>query len=686
MKLVSTPRFAPETVPPPRASADPKPRAKLRLPLWAHQMSLPLAFLAYLLLDVTLRYLYDEVGAIPASAFPPWLFSACWALVLTCAGALMPRLWRRIWFGVTFFVFAAECVVHAALYKLTGTFFSFAAMAFAGDGAKFFSFAYLNIDTAEWIWLAVCLVLMVLAILLAPDRRPERPAASAPALLLVLAGLTILMAQRALYIDVTRDKLTWDAKSKESVFAESYSRIERTNDCMLVSGLYEFTFRSALSTYLPSNFISHEEHTALDDWYAAHPKKTDSPYAGALEGQNLIVVLMESVDTWMVTPAYMPNLYAALQESVQFTDYYAPMYISAATFNSEFAVNTGLAAPPVGISNNAYATYSFPYSMAHLFRSAGYTANSFHVGKPDVYNRGNVHLNFGFEAYHSAKDMGVTNVFRDSQLVRAHEMYAPEGPFYSFLLTYSVHGPHNGEMWGAIEPHLEQANQTIDFDGMDFPTDLDREEYKCAIAQAMETDEFIGKFMQQLEADGRAEDTTVIFLADHYAKYMTNAEFVMQLKGAPNRDLLTRVPFGIWSKKLEPQVVSTPVSITDVAPTIASLFALDVDLRYYTGNDMFSSDAGIVPFIEGHWISADTYYDGRDYYAVERVAPAPEPDAEGQENPPLPYPRPETDVVLTKLKDPPPGAQETTDAVYTRMQTAWRTLQSDYFAYLTEKK
>ena len=664
-----------------RAPKDAKePRVKLRLPEWAHRLSLPLAFAAYLLLDVTLRYLFDGAATVPASALPPWLFSSMWALIFTCIAALLPRLWRRIWLALTFLIFALECVAHAALYKLTGSFFSFASLNYAGDGAKFFSVAYLNINPTEWVWLGVCLLLMLLAILLAPKRnKVER---LLPALLICAAVLVIVMEQRTLYIDITRDRLTWDAQRQDADYAESYSRVERTNDCFYVSGLYEFTFRSASATLFPENLISKEEHGALDAYYAAHPKDTDSPYAGALKGDNLIIVLMESVDTWMVTPEYMPNLYGVMQEGVSFSHYYAPMYITAATFNSEFAVNTGLAAPPVGVSNEAYTEFSFPFSLPHLFARAGYAANSFHVGNPDVYNRGAVHENFGFARYHSASDMGVDNVFLDSQVVRAHDDYAPDGPFYSFLLTYSCHGPHNGEMWGAVEPHYAEASEAIDFDSIDFPNALDRDEYLYAVSQAMETDAFVGAFMEQLRADGKAENTTVIFVTDHYAKYMTDAEFVMQLKGAPNRDLLTRVPFIIWSEKLEPQVVDTPVSITDVVPTVASLFSLDVDLRFYTGNDMFSSGAGLVPFAEGHWFDGTVYYDGRDYYKViDRSA---DEDADSDADEPASATAPQ-DLLLQRLGRAPDGAEETTAEVEQRMRIAWRTFRSNYFAYLNSE-
>ena len=658
-----------------------KPRQKrepIRLPSGAGRLSLPLAFLSYLLMDTTLRYLFDGAGAVPASAAPPWLFSISWSLLLACVSALLPQLWRRIWLGVTFAVFAVLYIAHAALYQLTGTLFSFASLAYAEDGARFFSFAYLNINPAVWIWLSVCLALMIASIVLAPKKRPSRRLKGVAALAICACGLIIMLEQRSLYIDITRDYFTWDAERTDTNYAECYSRIEHTNDCFSVTGLYEFTFRSASSTLFPANFVSKEEHAALDAYYDEHPKDTDSPYAGVLKGQNLIVVLMESVDTWMVTPEYMPNLYGVMQEGVTFTDYYAPMYITAATFNSEFAANTGLVAPPVGVSNQAYTTFSFPYSTAHLFRAEGYTANSFHIGSPAVYNRGNVHMNFGYESYNSAKEMGVDDVFLDTQLLRAHEDYAPDGPFYSFILTYSCHGPHNGEMWGAIEPHFAAAQAAIDYDSIPFTSDLDRDEYTCAIAQAMETDAFVGAFMEQLRADGKAEDTTVIFLADHYAKYMTNTDFVMALKGVPNRDLLTNVPFCIWSERLEPQTIQKAVSIIDIVPTIASLFDLDVDLRYYLGNDMFDSRPGLVNFIDGHWYDGTTYCDGASYYTVNRPDSGDgASDADGE---------PSDGVTLERIRNVTDELRRQTAEASQRINTAWRTFRSNYFAYLTQEK
>ena len=52
-----------------------KKRLRLRLPDWTRWLCLPLAFLAYLGLDTSLRYLFDGVGIVPAASAPPWIFS-----------------------------------------------------------------------------------------------------------------------------------------------------------------------------------------------------------------------------------------------------------------------------------------------------------------------------------------------------------------------------------------------------------------------------------------------------------------------------------------------------------------------------------------------------------------------------------------------------------------------------------
>jgi phosphoglycerol transferase MdoB-like AlkP superfamily enzyme len=330
---------------------------------------------------------------------------------------------------------------------------------------------------------------------------------------------------------------------------------------------------------------------------------------GLFEGKNAILVLLESIDTWLLTEEYMPNLYALQQSSINCTDHYSPMFISAGTFGTEFTVNTGLIPPTAGIRNEAYSTYTFPNSLAALFEEKGYTANSFHSSNPTIYDRGNIHLNWGYEAYHSYVEMGMEDATLDSQMINGYDQMVSDDPFFSFLLTYSGHGPYNEELASISQPHLEAATAAVA--KAQLPEDIsedDYEEYVNAVAHAMETDALIGELVDALTADGHMEDTVLIFFTDHYCKYMTNTDLVMELKGAENSDFLTQVPFFIYSADTEPMTITKPTYSADIAPTIANLFGLDANYAYFPGNDIFGDDGGYVIFRGLNWYDGEIYY------------------------------------------------------------------------------
>lgn len=613
-----------------------------------------MAFLAYVLLDFSLRWLYGSAGSISLWAWQPMAFTVLWSLLLTCVAALLPRRARQVFLLVTYCLFAVECVAHCVLYKLTGHFLSFADFAYAGDGAKFLSLTYLNIRKAEWLSIAVCLALMILSVRWTPKTRYTVPRTAVAAVLLVGSTAGVWCLHANLYEDRSRETMDWLVAYDRDVTRNYYSDFDNANECLMLTGVYQYTLRSAMTALMPDQAKSPEEYAALDEYYAAHPKAEENgAMTGAFEGKNLLMIMMESIDTWFITPEYMPNLYALQQESISFSNYYAPLFISAATFNSEFIANTGLVPPTSGITNDAYVEYAFPYSLANLFENAGYTANSFHGSPAEVYNRGEIHSNFGYETYHNSVVMGMDDYMLDSQLIRGYDQYVTDERFFSFLITFSGHGPYTDVHANIADPHLEQAIAAIDYSAVPYTTEAQKSEYTYAVAHAMETDAFIGELMEQLRADGHAEDTVLVLFADHYCKYISDTEFVMDIKGVSNHDMLTRVPFLIWSADQPGRVEEKYVSTMDIAPTLVRLFGLDADLRYYMGDDMFGSNGGVIPMRDYHWYDGITYYDGTSYTGMEGTAP-------------------DSDAV------------NTTALVHERLDIAWRTFRSDYFAHLAD--
>ena len=583
-------------------------------PLW---LSLLPAFLAYFFLDFSLRLFYGAMSNVSLWAWQPLVFTLLWSGTMTAIAALLPRTGRRIFLLVTFVPFALLTIAHCVLYQLTGTCFSFADLAYAGDGARFVSAAYFHLKVGQWLSIAVCLALMLCAVIFTPQTRPGRRGGIAAAALAIACAVGVFTVHTMLMPKggavEHSEYLAWDNAESHDTLADAYAEFTNANRCLMLTGLYQYTVRGAAVTLWPQDTATDQRIAELDDYYASHPKEAaDTPMTGVFAGKNLIFIMMESMDDWFVTPEYMPNLYRMEQEGVYFRNYYAPIFLAAATFNSEFTANTGMIAPEYQVRNSYYAEHALPYSLANLFRDAGYRARSYHAANPNIYNRGQIHLNFGYESYSDYGDLGMDDYMLDSQLLRGYDQIVSDEPFFSFIITYSGHGPYTTEQQNISDPHLEQARAAIDYSTVPYTTEAQKEEYTRAVAQAMETDAFIGGLRERLEADGHAEDTVLVLFTDHYCKYFSDTELIEAIKGTGDHNLLSNVPFVIWTEGITPQVYDKYVSTMDIAPTIVDLFSLDADLRYYIGNDMFGPDGGVVYFRNYAWYDGKTYDTGND--------------------------------------------------------------------------
>ena len=583
-------------------------------PLW---LSLLPAFLAYFFLDFSLRLFYGAMSNVPLWAWQPLVFTLLWSGTMTAIAALLPCVGRRIFLLVTFVPFVLLTIAHCVLYQLTGTCFSFADLAYAGDGARFVSAAYFHLKVGQWLSIAVCLALMLCAVIFTPQTHVGRRGGIAAAVLAAACAAGIFVVHttqmpRGGAVEHS-EYLAWDNAESHDTLADAYAEFTNANRCLMFSGLYQYTVRGAAVTLWPQTTADTERIAELDDYYASHPKEAaDTPMTGAFAGKNLIFIMMESMDDWLVTPEYMPNLYRLEQEGVYFRNYYAPIFLAAATFNSEFTANTGMIAPEYQVRNSYYTEHALPYSLPNRFRDAGYCARSFHAANPNIYNRGQIHLNFGYESYNDYGDLGMDDYMLDSQLLRGYDQIVSDEPFFSFIITYSGHGPYTEEQDTISAPHLARARAAIDYSTVPYTTEAQKEEYTRAVAQAMETDAFIGGLRKQLEADGHAKDTVLVLFTDHYCKYFSDTELIEAIKGTSDHNLLSNVPFVIWTEGITPQVSEKYVSTMDIAPTIVDLFSLDADLRYYIGNDMFGPDGGVVYFRNYAWYDGKTYDTGND--------------------------------------------------------------------------
>lgn len=547
-------------------------------------------------LDASLRWIYRYCGLTPFSSSIPWTFTIAWTVLLTSLVRMLPQTLERIVICIIGAIFNILYIVNAVILVVKNNFFSFSTLIFAADGFKFLDLSYMQVRKLVWIIFFCGLLATACAAILAPPgpRRLRTRIVSALLILLCILAVNVnreknLSSRLAIHYDIHQNSLLY----------EDFSNL---NECLLLSGLYQYSFRDFCLTYgLYDKLGRIENHNAvaqLDAWYAAKEPDPDNQWTGLYKGKNLFLIQLEAIDTWMLTEQFMPNLYRIQQQSLDFTQTYTPLYLDAGTFNTEMIVNTGLISPFTGSTSSMYSRNAYPESLAHLMTKEGYTANSFHRSGGDIYNRAEIHENWGYAHYYSGEEMGIKHLDFDSELMTAYDTMTAGEPFLSFVITYSAHGPYEGS---------EVSEKYYDFAAERLPDGTD-ETVIHAFAHAYETDLFVGALYDRLEEDGLLEDTVLVFYADHYNYYTLNDDIIMQEKGVWDRNLMTHTPFFIYEKHTQPQKISKAASHMDMLPTLANLFGLDTDGTHYVGNDIFSDNGGYVIFADYSWYDGTTYW------------------------------------------------------------------------------
>jgi len=553
--------------------------------------------LAWLVCDLTLRWHYRGVGVVGVRYLPALLFTVAWVLIMVGLVFALPH--KLKWpFRCIPLMFCMACMeTHSGFYNFFGKFFTLSTLSYVGSG-RFANRDYIQIDGFIIAGAVATIVLMMCSgrMLTVMPPKTKKWTVLTGVIAMVL-GICLIWGVQTKYFP-QEDTVVWQSEDTD-LNAEIYNSFTDTTNNVMLSGLYQYTARDIWSLIKPASTISPLDRQKVESYIADYEaKQTDNEYTGLLAGKNVILIQLEAMDTWLFDPDYTPTLCRLKDESVSFTNHYTPMFISAGTFNTEFMANTSLIPATGGIPTAVYQRNAFPYSLANLFRAAGYSANSFHGSEGNVYERGAVHPNLGYETYHSGTDMAMDYYQMDRYLINGFDDMTAADPFFSFVITYSVHGPYGHN--AIYESHGAKA-EAVDKVG--------KGNTRFAIAGAMETDLFVQELMEKLEETGHLEDTVLVFYPDHMNFYLQDDALEMELRGVDNTNLLQHNEFFIWSADLEARQIDKATSSLDILPTLANLFGLDTHGAFLVGHDGLGDQGGYVFFADGSWFDGETYWD-----------------------------------------------------------------------------
>ncbi len=610
-------------------------------------------FFSLMLLDFSFRALHGAAGSTSLFHWAPTLFTLCWTLIFSAVIYIIPGIAKKIVMGLVLAAFGILCLVHATLFHVSGSFLSFSDLAFAEDAAAFVSIDYLGFSFWIYFFVFLSVAIGIFAMILAPKKQKYHWLTAGIAALVFALGITgIAILHSVFYVSDADNKFTWTDTYDPGSVSAIFTEFTDPNECLIFCGNYEYLFRSITKSFDDSVSIE-ESCNELDEYYESiSEERIPNEMTGALEGQNVIGILLESIDKWMINELFMPNLYALQQKSVNFVNHYTPLFLSAGTFNTEAAFNMGFYLPVTGTSAYTYATNIYPYSLPNLFKEKGYTANSYHTLDGKYYNREVVHPLWGYDSFNDQDDLKfVGEPTRDTSLLEAYEKIVQhDKPFFSYIITYSGHGPYTEKRHAIAEPHLELAKELAVQSGVVCEDEDTWNQFVRAIAHVREADAFIGQLVEKMTNDGTIHNTALVLFGDHYSKYLTDTDFIMEMKGVDNMYSICNTPFFIYSEKLEPRTVEKVTSSIDVLPTVANLCNLNYNPRYALGDDAFGEGGGFVCFKDYSWIDSEMLWT---------------PDYDGEMTPEI---------------------EARCQEVVQRLNISWETVKSNYFQYLEDKK
>ena len=361
------------------------------------------------------------------------------------------------------------------------------------------------------------------------------------------------------------------------------------------------------------NIMNQEEDLMLKDlhyYFINNKVNNKNSYTGLFENKNVIVIMMESVNDIFINKELYPNFYKLLNTGFYYKNNYSPRN-SCSTGNNELSGMIGLYSIYSECTANTYSDNIYPESIFNLFKNKGYKTTSMHDYTEQFYQRRKIHTNVGSEKYYDVDDLKLTYKTKDemwasdeefmTKVVNILSNYNKNDRFMTWLTTVTSHQPYGDSLYG---------NKYLDLLDDDKYKNYDMK-VKRYMSKLKVLDNGLGILLDGLASQGKLDDTVIVLFGDHYPYGISSPLLETAIPySVEEKYELERVPFVIWSNDIEATTFNQYTSYINLTPTLANLFNLDYDSRYYTGEDLFANDyQSIVVLADASWKNEYAFYD-----------------------------------------------------------------------------
>ena len=574
-----------------------------------HFLFLPLSF--FLVEVFAFLFLSLNTEEFRLAQLWPLAFGALWAAILSGFVRLFPAKAGRVVYGILYFVAAIYAAVQTGYFYLFSEMMWLSDFRYASEGSDYFS-VLLSYPVGWWLGLAALAVQGIVILVKFPRWKQKWSTGIAAAAVVIAASVGAACLPQAVFVQDGNIRYASSDYGRVQSAEAAYDNMFNAHRLYQVCGLYQTLekdiYKNGIYPLTPSYAAAQKAGKAeINAYFAGRTVGGDNEMTGLLEGKNVVLVLMESMDDWMIGE-YTPTLERLMSEGISFTHFYTPGYGGIRTFNSEFCVNTGSFLSSQGGYAFDYITNTYRQSLASLLTQEGYSAKTFHYNDPSFYSRGVFSPAMGYSEYVCYGDyIGADeeDLLYDDQLLfdnpGLNAEFIREGqPTLNFIITRSAHLSYKYNevlSYWALKKYPEFRGLT------------GNEETDCAYLKAKLVDDLFARLLQELEDKGQLDNTVIIGVTDHYTYGYKDEASLFALSGVDDALLLEKTPCFIWSADLQPMKVDKTLNTSDLLPTMLNL--LGVDSPYdYIGRDAFDPTyEGYALFSDGSWISGDIAYD-----------------------------------------------------------------------------
>ncbi len=360
-----------------------------------------------------------------------------------------------------------------------------------------------------------------------------------------------------------------------------------------------------------------DDYNELKNDYETKYGKEMYPFKGILEGKNVIILQLESVQEFVVNKEIngkqiTPNLNKFLRDNIEFTNMHMQSY--STTADSEHTTINSIYPMENGMSFSKYYTNTYD-DIFKLFNEKGYHTSYMHGNYPYFWNRGNVYgrLNLDrLELKEQFEDLSenINGDLSDELLYRqaVQKIKKYEQPFFSYIVAASSHTPF------VLEGLQDRSKVSIDVGKY-------KDTYFGYYLEAVNyADYAFGVFLEELQKEGLYENTAILVFGDHNGLNMYNEEMMDFLKQVNPKltdvDLklnYTRVLCGFKIPGMSNIKIEKPINKLDVKPTLAN--TCNLKDTFSLGTNMFASKDFVC--LNNERIITSRYYFDENWYEIK---------------------------------------------------------------------